>query len=77
MINQTQYSRLCENVKHGDCPLAADVADLLESYEILHALNQRLCESGSQHAGVDAFKALYTEDGDERVELLVHGRARQ
>lgn len=76
MLTQEQYNKLCNftaKVRGGE--IAQDIADLLESFEVLHAVVDRMCLTGAANVGVDAFDAMFDERGEKRVELVCHGRA--
>lgn len=79
MITQTQYNALCRHVagrhKPDETELNLAVADLLESFEVLHAILNGLCATGNRVVNYAAFEALYNDEGDQRVELVSRGRA--
>lgn len=78
MITQEQYERLCGFFAHGTTTLngqiATDIADLLESYERLHIELEALAATGASCVGVTAFDALFDDEGQQRVNLMVRGK---
>ncbi len=70
MITQDQYNALCARAAVEP---DADLADLLESFEILHAVLDGLCKKDAR-PGLDAFEALTNSDGTARVELVCRGK---
>lgn len=72
MITQGQYELLCDYVgddsQHTSGTLQAHVADLLESFEQLHAaLDTALMHNG--WGSGKTYELMYDEDGNERVKL--------
>jgi len=71
MMNQDSYNKIVFDMSVGCDPKAVDVAALLESYEVVHTALLSLCDSGHSIVGYAAFEALFDEQGNQRVELIL------